>query len=173
MDFSLTAAFGLALLFSILSNIQDYKAYKIRNPLILVFLGIGFGLHLITHDILQWAMGMVIPMVLFPLFALRMLGAGDIKALCAVGGLLGARLSGYAVVFSILSSGIFAVFVMLARKNAKVRFQKLFQYLKNCYLARRIAAYTDEWETDGVFRFSYGITMGIVVTLFAVVFHKI
>ena len=67
--------------FLVLINITDIKGFKIKNKVVLptIILGLIYGL--ICNGFLDSIHGMLIPLVLFPLYALRMLGAGDVKAL--------------------------------------------------------------------------------------------
>lgn len=155
------------LLFSVYSNLTDWRSYKIRNQAVLCTLIVGFVWNFAqtgAEGLLSALIGMLIPLALFPLFAVRMLGAGDVKALCAMGCLLGGMDSFRLLTASILCAGFFAVLALCLRKNGRARARYLIQYLKCCYLSRRFLPYTEENadSNDGAFRFSFGITGGVI-----------
>ena len=103
---------------------------------------------------------------LFPFFALRMLGAGDVKALMAIGAMLGWPLAGWALAYSILGGGLIALMVLLVRQNGKERLKYLWNYFKLCFFSCSIQPYTKEMKAGSdKFRFSFGITLGITILL--------
>lgn len=158
----------LCVLFSMFINYTDWKAYRIPNKAVLIFSALGmivniwlFGL----HGAISSLIGGAIAAVLFPLFALRMLGAGDIKALMGIGIMLGGTLAAKAVLYSILGAGMLAFAVLLVRKNGVERLKYFYQYIKGIFLAGEVSPYMAEEKTkhDGSkFRFSFGITMGVM-----------
>lgn len=162
MDWTLSLGFGLSLAFSICANYSDYRIYKIKNKLLARFLVIALLLHFLAGDILQCLGGLLFPLVLLPLFALRMLGAGDVKALCVVGALVAFPAAVMTTLCAILTAGVLACGVMLTRRNAKQRFQNLWIYLKCSVLSRKLMEYNESAE-GGRFRFSFGITAGIAL----------
>lgn len=119
----------LGLIFTVAAVIQDIREYKIKNKLILIFLGIGIILSAADDGIRgvgDSLLGIIIPLVLLPLFALRMLGAGDIKAFCALGALLGAKGIINLMCISFLSGGVIALIFMIFRRNGLKRFFWIF-----------------------------------------------
>ena len=144
-------------------NVSDIKEYKIKNICVLPALLAGVAVSFFDASVKDALLGALIPLVLFPLFALRMLGAGDIKALCALGSLLGLRLSIYNMAFAFICGGIIALGFMIFGKNAKERFGYLFVYLKNCFLTRKLLDY-NFGGSKGKFRFSFAITAGFLTT---------
>lgn len=155
------------LLFSLYGNWTDWKSYKIPNWTVLCTLIVGLIWNFARtglKGLFTALVGMLIPLILFPLFAVRMLGAGDVKALCAMGCLMGGINSFRLLIASILCSGGFAVMVLCLRKNGRARARYLIQYLKCCYLSHQLMPYIEEnvASNDGVFRFSFGITGGVI-----------
>lgn len=114
---------------------------------------------------LQSVYGMLIPFILFPLFMLRMLGAGDIKALCAIGSIVCFKLSVYTILFSIIGGGIIALLFMIFRKNSIERFKIFFKYLKLCFFLRKLLSYEAFSDSKSIFRFSFGIAAGFTLTV--------
>lgn len=152
-------------IFLILINITDIKGYKIKNNIVLPTLIIGLIYGLITSSFLDSIYGMLIPLVLFPLFALRMLGAGDVKALCAIGAVFGFRLSVMTMLLTFVAGGVIALAFMIANRNFKARFKNLFAYLKNCFMLRSVQKYEFGGSNKSYFRFSYAITAGTVLAI--------
>ena len=165
---------GAILLF--IALISDIKSYKIRNKLIITFTALG----LITNScfakyegLISSLLGIVIPLVLLiVLYALRMLGAGDIKLFCALGAIFGAEYIIEIIAYSFLAGGIIAFFFLLMRRNAKERFRHLYNYFKTVFLTFSFMAYTEfeDKKDKGKFRFAYAVFTGtsffIIKTLF-------
>lgn len=161
----------LCLAFSLFNNYTDWKSYKIRNKAVILFSAAGVGFNLFSlgrAGAISSVFGGGIMLCLFPLFALRMLGAGDVKALMGIGFMLGFPLSVYALIYSILGGGILALLALIFRKNAKTRFKYFFSYLKVCIKTWSLQPYTLEMDSadKGNFRFSFGITVGMLALLF-------
>ena len=118
---------------------------------------------------LSWSfLAAIIPAVLLiVLFALRMLGAGDIKLLCAIGAIMGVPFVLYTMAFSFLSGGIMAIGIMLVRGNLKQRLIHIAAYLKTCFLTHKFMPYTDFGDkSDGAkFHFSLAIAAGCSIQI--------
>ncbi len=151
--------------FLVLINITDIKGFKIKNKVVLPTIIIGLIYGLIYNNILDCVYGMLIPLVLFPLFALKMLGAGDIKALCAIGAVLGFKLSVMTMVLTFISGGIIALGFMIFNKNFVARFKNLFNYLKMSFFTRKLETYDYGGTEKSYFRFSFAITAGTVLAI--------
>ena len=153
---------GLALL-------SDIKTYKVKNAVTLSFIFIGAITNLCrdgTGGLFISLIGILIPVILFaPLYALRMLGAGDIKLFSAIGAVMGIRFISCVMAFSFLSGGVIALLLMLARRNFRQRFSYFFQYLKHCYLTRSFQPYTSFENRDGVngFPFALAVACGSII----------
>ena len=113
-------------------------------------------------------LGITAPFILLILFfALKMLGAGDIKLFCAIGSITGINFILYNLIYSFLCGGIIALIFMIARKNAYERFKYLLSYFKRCILSFKIYPYSDgNKKDDSHFRFAYAIACGTIVQLF-------
>lgn len=84
--------------------VTDVRMHKIKNVAVLV--GIAGGLLLHVGNIVSVLAGMVFPLLLFPLFLIRIVGAGDIKLLCAVGAILGYPMIVEIILYSFVFCGI-------------------------------------------------------------------
>ncbi|MCI6567811.1 MAG: prepilin peptidase [Dysosmobacter sp.] len=157
------------LAFCLCANLTDWKSFRIRNRAVAVFLALGLAANLYLsgpRGLLSALAGGLVMLCLFPLFALRMLGAGDVKALMAVGCMLGWPMALSALAYSILAAGVLAVCVLLFRKNGRERLKYFLTYCKLCWYSRSLQPYAASMKADsGSFRFSFGITLGILALL--------
>lgn len=162
--------YSICALFILLAAINDYRYYKIKNKLVLTFLVIGLIFNLVTGGAsggVKSIYACLIPLALFPLFALKMLGAGDIKAFCAIGSILGLTQIIYIVLFSFLGGGVIAVFFLIFRQNALERFKAFAKYIKMCFYLRKLLPYSEFTDENSKFRFAYGILSGFIILVFA------
>jgi prepilin peptidase CpaA len=162
--------FILCLLISFYNNLTDLLTYKIKNAavILLSLLGLGINFYFFgVNGLLNSLGGGAIALCLLPLFVLRMLGAGDVKAFIATGFMLGFSLSLEVICYSILAGGVLATLVLLLRRNGMERLRYLFNYLKACCLIGKVLPYTEKLDSDsgGTFRFSYGITLGLLIVI--------
>lgn len=158
----------LGLVFVSLAVISDYKIYKIKNVHIMIFLIAGLIFNLLNGGLgggIEAIMGALLPLVLFPLYALKMLGAGDIKAFCAIGSILGFEQIGYTIIFSFMAGGVIAVFFLVFRENALARFKAFWKYIYACFYMRRLLPYSSFTDPSGKFRFAYGIFCGFILSV--------
>lgn len=143
-------------------NATDIKGYKIKNKFVLPMVIVGLIIGLISKTFSDSIYGMLIPLVLFPLYAVKMLGAGDIKAMCAIGAAVGLHKSIETMIFTFLCGGVIAVVFMSVNKNGKERFKNLFCWFKSCFYIRKPVSYNFGGTGKNYFRFSYAITLGFV-----------
>jgi len=146
--------------------ISDIKSRKIKNKITLTFITVG----LLTNSIISGfnglknsLLGIVIPVILLILlYALRMLGAGDIKLLSALGAVFGVGAILKITAYSFIAGGIISLVLMAVRRNAKERFIYLCNYLKSVFLTMHVMPYTDfgSREDKGKFPFAYAVFCG-------------
>jgi prepilin peptidase CpaA len=148
---------------------NDIKYYKIPNKLNFCFLVIGLLFNAITGCIGGSLIGMFVPFVLFPLFALRMMGAGDIKLFCAIGAIVGYPHIINAIVYAVIANGLIALVIMLIRKNTD-GFKRLWQWCTFTVITGQVVEYQAmDKNSKNIFRYACGIMVGclyyIVTTL--------
>lgn len=164
MVYNLRLALLLILIISAL--LSDIKTYKIKNAVLLIFTIAGFLINTLAYGIKGFGdslLGSVLPFFLLVLlFAVRMLGAGDIKLFCSVGAIMGYHYVMYCMAFSFMAGGVIALIIMLTGKSFIQRFNYLACYLKSCYLTSSLLPYGDfSNKNDGTkMRFSYAVTAG-------------
>lgn len=127
----------LGLVVCVLAAIYDFRWRKIPNALnggaaalVLLFIGARTVLQplplVLTLGLAL--LGALVPLVLFPLFMLRALGAGDIKLLMVLGLLLGPGNSFRLVIITVLLGGVGALLVFAYHTG--------WQGIKNLFLLR-------------------------------------
>lgn len=154
----------------ILSVYFDYKYLKIKNFVVYPAILSGLLINLIisgTGGLKDSFFGTIVPFItLFLLYALRFLGAGDVKLFSAIGAIMGVRFGIYCMTYSFLFGAFLALIIMIKRKNFVERFKKLFLYLRDLFILMKFEKYQEfHGEKSGVFRFSYGILGGAIITL--------
>lgn len=155
----------------LLAVISDIKTFKIKNIISLAFITTGLATNLAISGLKGFAdsaAATILPFVLlFILYVLKMLGAGDIKLFCSIGAIGGTSFVLNTLAYSFLSGGVIALAIMLLRKNAKARALHFTAYVKACFLSCSLLPYTDFVEkSDGAkFRFSFAIACGTLITM--------
>jgi prepilin peptidase CpaA len=158
----------------ILALISDIKLYKIKNKIILPFIIIGIMTNLLNSGIngfRESLIGIAVPVVvLIILYAVRMLGAGDIKLFGAIGSIMGYEFCLFTIVFSFIAGGVIASILIILRKNGRRRFSHLFEYIKACIVCFTLLPYSDfDDKSDGEkFHFAVAITLGTMIHVISI-----
>lgn len=96
---------------------QDFKSMKVSNRLIVIGYVFGLGVTLLQKGqsgVAQYLLGIVVPVVLlFSLFVIRILGAGDIKLLSMIGGFLNFKELLWCIGLSFLIGAVESLLVLL------------------------------------------------------------
>ena len=141
----LIVKFALLLLLSGAALFFDLKTGKIPNILILFGLLAGCVYRtavLGAEGVLSFFAGAGFPfLILFLLFRLGMMGAGDIKLLMAAGGLLGWPGSLRLFVFSILFGTLVSAVVFVRRVRFSDRFRYFMSYAGEALLNGKVPRY--------------------------------
>jgi prepilin peptidase CpaA len=114
---------GLLATLLVIAAISDFRTYKIPN--LLTVSGIIFGLIYSTvvpfsiHHGFLWALGGLLLgfSILLPLYALGVMGAGDVKLMAMVGAFLGVTDTLHAVIFTFIAGGIAALVFAIFNKS--------------------------------------------------------
>lgn len=155
----------LVLILALIALKTDIKSYKIPNKLNLIFIVFGLILNLIIGNIKLSLIGMLFPMILFPLFICRMMGAGDIKLFCALGSIVCFPHIVKIMAYSIIFNGIIAIIFMLVRKNYG-GFIRLWNWFKYMLTGGMFMVYQSlDKNNKNIFRYAYGIVLGCIYYL--------
>ncbi|NMM78544.1 prepilin peptidase [Acidovorax sp. SRB_24] len=163
-------------IFLVAASVNDYRTYKIPNWLTVS--GIIFGL--IYSAIVPfsrdhgffWALGGLVLgfLIMLPLYALRVMGAGDVKLMAMVGAFLGVTDILYAVIFSFIVGGIAALAFALYAK-ALVRMLLNVKDTVQMVVISAVGGFKPEVQIDAqksVGKLPYGICISIGTMTYAV-----
>ena len=113
---------GVLLILLVIASVSDYRTFKIPNWLT----GSGMVFGLIYSTVVPfsirlgflWALGGLLLgfLIMLPFYALRIMGAGDVKLMAMVGAFLGVTDTLQAVIFSFIVGGIAALGFALFNK---------------------------------------------------------
>jgi prepilin peptidase CpaA len=155
----------------------DVRSHRIPNRLVLS--GLAFGLIYSVfvpfwgHHGFLWALGgaAIGFGVLFPLWMLRMMGAGDVKLMAMVGSLLGIQVIQTALIATLIAGAVFSI-------GFAVRHGKLRQMLGNVGRIVRVGSIAmatgapvsmaaSGWESVGKMAFAVPIATGTIGAVLA------
>lgn len=133
-----------------LSALSDLKTNRIPNGFIL--LGILSG---ILCSILAGRNLLTIPasvllafLLLYPLFQIGVLGAGDVKLFVMIGCFYGVRDLAYIMAGAFVIGAAFSLGKLITEKNARERFRYFFAYLYETGRSRRLRIYEEQNQDD-------------------------
>jgi len=119
--------------FLIVACIMDLRTRRIPNALTFSAVATGLLFHLLTGGLTAagWSIaGCLLGFLLFfPMFALRGMGAGDVKLLAAVGAWIGPSQVVTAALATSIAGGVIALVVALGHGYLKVAFRNLWMLL--------------------------------------------
>jgi len=84
---------------------------------------------------------LAVVVIWFPLFRLRMIGAGDVKLMALMAGYLGFVTSAHAVLYGFLIGAVLAFLKMLICRNLRQRLSYFFAYIKRLFLTKEALPY--------------------------------
>ena len=160
----------MALVFLILvpAVICDIRTDRIPNSIIVVGFLTGMiyqSIHHGIYGILQGMASAMIPfIVLFPIFTIRGLGAGDIKLLAVAGTFLSVDKSKHCLIFSLIFGAVFALIKMLYQRNFIERIQYFISYVRRVYETGHFFKYNTE-ATDATSKIHMSIPILLAVLL--------
>lgn len=148
---------------------SDFKTYRIKNSITYSFMLIGLTANVTMggfKGMVFSLQGIVLPAVcLVILYMMRVIGAGDVKLLSAIGAVMGAGFALYTAAYAFLCGGLIAALLILIRRNGVRRFKYLLEYVKGCLLSVSLLEYTDfsDKQEAGRFHFSIAVATGTAV----------
>ena len=136
---------GIPVVLSGVAVLMDFRKAAVDNGWILFSVIIGLFLRLIQYGITGMGgffAGIFLPMILlYPLFIFRMLGAGDIKLLCAIGGIMGPRAAGECVLYAFVIGAGISLAILISTGNICHRLHYLYQYISDLYRTGNLKPY--------------------------------
>ncbi len=145
--------------------VSDLKRGIIPNSLVVTGIACAFTAGILTdgfRGLCLSAAGMCVPLLLlFLLFSLGMMGAGDIKLLCAAGSFLGPKNVLGIICWSFLFGGAISALLLIKRRNFFSRFHYFFEYLHESVRSRHPPPYMDHAGEDGKFCFAVPVFLAV------------
>ena len=124
--------------------IMDLRTAKVDNGWILFSMFLGLPVCIWRKGmtgICFFTMGSVIPLFLIVLFIFGMIGAGDIKLFCALGGVMGPGAVLKCIFFSFLSGACIALLLMIINRNFCERILYFIKYVEKTASTGKIVPY--------------------------------
>ena len=134
----------LVVLVLLLSAAAVLDFYRGKIPNILIVTGCCYGMvHLWYHqDILRALPGIIFPvMVLFPLYKIGTIGAGDIKLLSMLGFYFSFMETLFCIFLAFVLGAVISMISFIRYENFFERMTYLFSYLKECFDIGRLRYY--------------------------------
>ncbi|MCR5666698.1 MAG: A24 family peptidase [Eubacterium sp.] len=146
--------------------ITDLKAERIDHAIILGGLCCGFVYQYSLYGglgILYFLGNILVPIILlFPLFIMRALGAGDLKLFAVVGAFVGFTGLIHCMMVSFVLAAVFCCWKLIKNKNGWTRIAYFFEYLRGAVLSKSIPVY-DRGGRENLIHFSVFILFGYVI----------
>ena len=124
---------------------MDLLDGKVDNGWILFCMGTGLVFRILAEGIRAvplFAAGMIFPFIcLWGLFVFRMLGAGDIKLFCALGGIMGIQKIGSCILVSFSIGAVISLGILISNGDLGQRLQYLAAYIRELRHTGKIRPY--------------------------------
>ena len=146
--------------------LYDLRSGRIPNGLILAGLGLGMIYQCCAAGAVGFVLcvgGMTLPLILLGfLYYFRMIGAGDIKLFCVLGGFMGPGMCFQCIVRAILAGGAISLVILLYHRNLYERVFHLIEYVSE-YLETGVwRPYLSDVEEQDRFCFSVPVLFSIL-----------
>ena len=165
MTFTAFATF----VFALGACVFDLRAERVDNRWILLFWGLGAAAQLARQGpagLLRFLSGAgPILILLFPLFLFRMLGAGDIKVLSVIGGLLGFRAGLDCLLLSFLCGAAISFLILVKEGILLSRFTYFFAYLGRLLASGKRVPYRREEDVSAMIHFTVPVFLAVLIKL--------
>lgn len=148
--------------------IMDLRTAKVDNGWILFSIVVGLLIRMLTENgnvFLKFMAGMIFPIVcLGVLFLFHMLGSGDIKLFCALGGIMGMENIAKCIFISFIFGACISFAILISSGNLYERFHYLFLYISKCIQTGKIEPYYRKgMGVSENFHFTIPVFMSVVL----------
>lgn len=158
---------GLLLVIAGIAAIMDVHRTRVENSWILFALCTGLLWRIFQEGpkgILGFAAGIAFPLAaLGVLFYFRMLGPGDIKLFCALGGIMGVSDIGVCMLVSFLLGAVFSLAILISSGNFCRRFQYLICYFREYFHTGKVKPYYQKGMALENFHFTVPVFLSVVL----------
>lgn len=150
--------------------------YKGKIPNVLILTGSCYGLVRMVYyqDILKFIPGIIFPiLILFPLYKIGVIGAGDIKLFSMIGFYFTFMETMFCIFLSFVFGAIFSVISFVRYKNFLERMTYLVSYLKEYFLTGHFQYYYSSLNNNQKSHFDESKTkIHLAIPIFlSVLFH--
>ena len=150
--------------------VTDIQSFRISNRLVVSGLISGFILQLLelgVKGIGVFLLNVYIPVILlYLLFLIRALGAGDIKLFSMIGGIWGFQMLYATIAASFLVGAVMSLCKLLYHRNLISRLWIFKEYVQQVIITRRLAKYPQESSGEQhVIHFSTAILIGYAIAM--------
>ena len=157
----------LLLLYSFSAMLFDLTTDRIPNYLVAAELIAGFAYQLYIFGpmgILSFLGGVTVPFALsYVLFLFRMVGAGDIKLLMALGSVAGFPLNVRIMLWSVICGGVISVCIMWRRTGFMPRLAVFVSYVRDFIRTGVRKPYRKEGRGDENFHYTVAIFAAVLI----------
>ncbi|MBK4733811.1 A24 family peptidase [Noviherbaspirillum pedocola] len=164
---------ALMILMLSIASITDIVSRKIPNWLILAGITSSFLYQVLSpygFGFSTWLAGLSVGLLtLFPLYALRVMGAGDVKLMAAVGSFLGGSAAFSTLIYTLISGGVLALVFILFKRTWKSSFQNVTligMHMFSSVLAKRVYLAEYPVQTSGHLPYAVAIFAGTLLHLY-------
>lgn len=158
------------LLLLLIAVATDVTSGRISNRLIALGIVTGFCFRIWefgAKGLFLSVIQIIFPVILlFLLFLMRALGAGDIKLFSVIGSIWNLKILCYCIIFSFLTGAFISLIKLLYQKNLLARLNYFCRYVQDCFVGRSITVY--DRQSDGkqnTIYFSISILIGFCITM--------
>ena len=149
------------------SVIMDLYSMKVKNNWILCSLLAGAGSCFWKSGfagLIRFVPGVLVPLAILGwMFYFRMLGSGDIKVFCALGGIMGPAKILWCIWFSFLCGAGISLAVLICYTGIRKRMSYLAAYLAECIRTGRPKPYYQTGNTLENIHFTVPIFMSVML----------
>ena len=158
---------ALPLIIAGVAVLMDLRTAKVDNGWICFSLVTGLFYRLLCQGIrgiLPFGAGVIFPfLILSTLFYFRMLGPGDIKVFCALGGMLGVRRVGSCMLYTLFIGGIFSILLLLIYGDIRQRIRYFLRYIQGYLLTGTVRPYYRKGMPSENFHFTVPIFLSVML----------
>lgn len=144
----------------------DLKEERIPNSIIMTGVLCGGAYQLFLHGMMGITIylgGVLLPILLFGWFYyFRMIGAGDVKLMCAIGGFLGPSSCFSFIAVSVLFAGLISLGIMVRRHNFSQRLMYFAEFVSKYSTDKQWLPYIQGVKPEARFCFAVPVLGGVL-----------
>ena len=152
----------------------DVKEQKIKNFITIPAAVTGIAINLTERGlegVFLSLQGWIVPVLaLMVFYAIKVMGAGDIKLFAALGAIMGLKFVIYSFIYTVYIGAVIAFFLLVRRNQFKKRLMYLGSYFRNCFLTGKLYPYSTAGERESKFIFTLALVPGTLLQYCCVLF---